>query len=85
LLAWTLVGCLVLTGAPVVLAFLEMERNAVLSWLTDTNAGRVEKGTFLLRVISFGILPLLSVLASHFPSIGQYVFSWVQPVVKSFH
>ena len=85
LLAWTLVGCLVLTGAPVVLAFLEMERNAVLSWLTDTKAGRVEKGAFLLRVISFGILPLLSVLASHFPSIGQYVFSWVQPVVKSFH
>ena len=86
LLAWTLIGCLAATGIPVIWAFLEMERDTILSLLNNTKAGEVVgKGSFLLRVTSFGILPLLSVLASHFPSIGQYIFSWVQPVIKSVH
>jgi hypothetical protein len=85
LLSWTLVGCLVVSGIPVVSVFLAMERDPTLSRISNTKAGQVDKTNFLLRVTSFGILPLLTVLASHFPSIGQYVFSWVQPVVKSIH
>jgi hypothetical protein len=85
LLAWTLIGCLATTGTPMIWAFLEMERDTILSFMNNTKAGEVGKSSFLLRVTSFGILPLLSVLASHFPSIGQYLFSWVQPVIKSVH
>lgn len=85
LLAWTLVGCLVVTGFPIVLAFLEMGRDATLSWISKTKAGEVETRPFLLRVTAFGILPLVSVVAAHFPSIGQYVFSWLQPVIKAIH
>jgi len=85
LLAWTLVGCLLATGVPIVLAFLEMGRDATLSWITDTKAGEVDKGPFLLRITTFGVLPLLSVVATHFPSVGQYVLSWLQPVVKALH
>jgi len=84
LVAWGLIVGLGILATPVILAFLQMDRDATLSRITDTKAGEVEWG-FATRVASFGALPLLSVLGSHFPSVGQYLYAWVQPVLRLTH
>jgi hypothetical protein len=38
-----------------------------------------------VRLVSYGALPLLTVLASQFPAIGRFLFSWVQPAIEALH
>lgn len=83
-IAWFLSLLLIGLSIPVVLVFLEMSRNAILSRLTKTTPGQADWG-FATRTASFAALPLLSMLASHFPFVGRYVFSWLQPALKSLH
>ena len=83
-IAWTLGIALIVITVPVLLVFMAMEKDSVLSRITNTTAGKVDWG-FYVRAAAFGVLPLLSVLASHFPAVGQYVFSWVQPLLHSLH
>ncbi|HWZ81140.1 MAG TPA: hypothetical protein VNW47_00865 [Terriglobales bacterium] len=40
---------------------------------------------FRRRLVSYGALPLLTVLASQFPGIGRFLFPWVQPAIESLH
>lgn len=84
LIAWALGAGFVLIGVPVIWVFLAMAKDAILSRLTETKAGEVD-WSFYLRTASFAILPLMSLLASHFPSVEQYIFSWVQPLLDSLH
>jgi hypothetical protein len=83
-IAWFLSLLLIGLSLPVVLVFLEMSRNAILSRLTSTTPGKADWG-FATRTASFAALPLFSMLGSHFPFIGRYVFSWLQPALKSLH
>jgi hypothetical protein len=83
-IAWFLSLLLIGLSIPVVLVFLQMSRNAILSKLSSTTPGKSDWG-FATRTISFTALPLLSMLASPFPFIGRYVFSWLQPALKSLH
>jgi len=71
-------------GGPVVWAFMEMGRDATLSRITNTKAGSLDM-EFYLRTASFVALPLLALVASHFPSAGQYISSWIQPALKALH
>jgi hypothetical protein len=49
-----------------------MERESVLSRLRDTTPGRIDLNwAFLQRVAVYGVLPLLAVIASLFPEIGN--------------
>jgi hypothetical protein len=60
----------VLLAAGVVWAFVQMDRDPALSRLSN----RVSAGLgwdFVRRVATFGALPLLTVLAAHFPSVGN--------------
>ena len=82
--AWFLSLLIIGMSIPVVLVFLQMSRNTILSKLSATTPGKSDWG-FATRTISFTALPLLSMLASHFPFIGRYVFSWLQPALKSLH
>jgi hypothetical protein len=62
--------------------FAQIHRDSTLSAITDTNPG--ELGTdFWLRMASFVALPLFSLLASQFPSINRFVYSWLQPAVEA--
>jgi hypothetical protein len=36
-----------------------------------------------LNLLSYGALPVLTVLAAQFPTIGSFLFSWVQPVLQT--
>jgi hypothetical protein len=83
-IAWFLGLSLLGLGGPVVWAFMEMGRDATLSRITNTKAGSLD-WEFYLRTASFVALPLLTLLASQFPSVGQYISSWIQPALKALH
>jgi hypothetical protein len=84
LIRWYVTILFVLISAVLVYAFQEMSRNEILSRITDTKAGSLDGG-FYTRVVSVGALPVLAVVASHFPSVGRFLFSWVQPAISALH
>jgi hypothetical protein len=79
---WTMTAVFVVLSAGIVYAFAGMDKDAILSRVSQTEAGKLDR-EFFVRVLSFGALPLLTVLASQFPSIGRFLFSWVQPGLEA--
>ncbi len=67
-------------GTAMVLA--QMDRDAILSRLTDTNPNQISRN-FFLHVARFGALPLITVLSTEFPSIRNFLFSWIQPALQA--
>jgi hypothetical protein len=62
-------------------AFVQMNRDTIISYLSNTTPGSLDSN--LLHVASFGALPLVTVLASQFPSVGGFLFSWVKPALET--
>jgi hypothetical protein len=73
---------LIALGTGVAMIFAEMDKDAILSRLTDTKANQIGK-TFFVRLARFGALPLLTVVASQFPVVNQALFSWIQPALEA--
>lgn len=72
---------LILVTACFAFVYSQMHRDPVLSRMTDTKTG--ELGTdFWLRMLSFAGLPVVSLIAMQFPSVGNFLFSWVSPLMK---
>jgi len=72
----------VIVGGLTVLVYSQMSRDASLSHITNTNPG--ELGTdFWVRLLGFGIGPLIGLLTTLFPSITDFAFSWLQPSVEA--
>ncbi len=69
-------------GSGVVFVFAQMDKDAILSRITDTKQNEIGK-TFFFRLAQYGALPLLTVLAAQFPAIGRFLFSWVQPALEA--
>ena len=69
-------------GTLVVIAFLQMSRDPVLRRMGSP--GKLS-GAVIWRAISFGGVPLITILASQFPSVGRFLFSWVQPALEAVH
>jgi hypothetical protein len=61
-----------------------MERDMILSRIAGSNEGELNPG-FYLKFLSYGALPALTLLASEFPSISNFLYSWVEPTVKALH
>jgi hypothetical protein len=60
-----------------------MERDTVLSRLRHTTPGRIDLNwEFAKRIAVYGLLPLLAVIASLFPEIGEPLFGWLEPLRK---
>lgn len=81
-LGWIMAGLLVVLGGGIVAVLAGAERNPILSRLNGTTPGEIGK-SFYLNLLSYGALPILMVLAAGFPSIGQFLFSWVQPALQA--
>jgi hypothetical protein len=64
------------------LVFAQVHRDMTLSNLTDTTPGELG-ADFWLRMISFTALPLFTLLASQFPSINRFFYSWIQPALQA--
>ena len=68
--------------AIIAFAFAQMHRDPTLSRITNTTPGELGID-FWIRIISFTAVPLLSLLASQFPSISGSLFSWLQPALQA--
>jgi hypothetical protein len=66
----------------IVMVFAQMDRDAIMSRLTDTKAQELGK-SFFVRLVQYGALPLATLLASQFPAVNRFLFSWVQPALEA--
>jgi hypothetical protein len=73
---------LIAIGTGVAFVFAEMDRDAILSRLSNTKANELGP-TFFLRVARFGALPLLTVLSAQFPVINHTLFFWIKPAFEA--
>ena len=62
--------------------YADMHRDSTLSHVTNTNPG--ELGTeFWFKLIGFGLGPILGLLTTVLPGLGDFLFSWLQPGLAS--
>lgn len=65
-------------------SFAQMDRDAALSAMGGTDAGKVSfNRTFWINVFSYGVIPVLGVLVTQFPQIGQLFVGWAEPVLRA--
>ncbi len=70
ILVFFLIGFIVLLAALAVGSFLQMDRDEILSRVARTQAGKVSWDfSFILRVVLYGLLPILSVVATRIPEV----------------
>lgn len=62
----------------------QMERDPILSRLSGTHEGELGKD-FYLRAITFGALPVLSVLSAYFPDAIGSLAGWIEPAISKMH
>ena len=75
-------GVFAVGGGLSVLVYSQMSRDATLSHITNTRPGELG-GEFWTRLVGFGAGPLIGLLTTLFPSITDFVFSWLQPNVQA--
>ncbi len=63
----------------------QMDRDAILSRMSNSTPGQVRYMAFLKHMLAVGGLPIVTVLATLFPAIGSYLFSWAGPILESLH
>jgi hypothetical protein len=81
-LIWSFTLIFIVTGFMVVSVLAQLHRDPILSRVTGTSGNSLDMH-FYLRLVAFGALPLLTLLATHFPSIGQYLVSFLQPSLEA--
>jgi hypothetical protein len=61
-----------------------LSRNPVLAQLAQSDAapGAWDR-TFVRNVLTYSLLPLLTLVASQVPILGSTLFAWVEPLLKS--
>ena len=63
----------------------EMERDAVISWISGTEERKVSwDRAFVARFASYAGLPILALLAGQFPQIRDALFQWIEPLTQLF-
>jgi hypothetical protein len=62
----------------VIWVYAEMHRDTTLSYMTNTQPGQLGS-KFWLQLVTFGAGPLLGLLTTLFPSITEFVSSWLLP------
>jgi hypothetical protein len=73
---------LVVMVAAVGYVYAEMHRETILSRLTSTPPGELG-ADFWIKLASAAAIPIFSLLASQFPSINQFLFSWLEPALQA--
>lgn len=77
-IAWAVTGLFLAFSVGIVLVLAQMHRNPLLSRITDKAAHELG-AAFYLRVAGFGVVPLITWLATQYPSIGGLLYSVVKP------
>jgi len=66
----------------VFLVFSQMHRDAILSRTTSTEPGKLDIG-FYRKLISVLGVPIIGLIASQFPEISNFLFSWLEPSLQT--
>ena len=66
----------------VVIVFSQMHRDSILSRTTSTEPGKLDIG-FYEKLISVLGVPAIGLLASAFPEISNFLFSWLEPSLQT--
>jgi hypothetical protein len=78
---WMLIG---VATAVAVYFFVRLEKSAVLSYLWQSEPGKVSWGDQLFRrILIYGAIPVITLFMTFFPEVGAFLFSWLEPVQKS--
>jgi len=77
-LIWSVTAIFAVVGFICVLVMMQAHRDPILSRITGTEANKLEF-SFYVRIVSLGTIPLLTLLSTHFPSIGRTLISFLQP------
>lgn len=81
---WILVAMFIIMTTGIVFVFAQADRDAILSRITGTEEGKLDRH-FFTHLISYGALPALVLAATHFPTVGRFFFSWVKPALEAIH
>lgn len=81
-IVWSLIGLFVVLSAGIIYVFAEMDKDAILSRISGTDRGKLDK-EFFWRLVSFGALPLLTIIATQIPAVSDFLLSWLQPSLES--
>jgi hypothetical protein len=75
-----------LSIAAVAVVLVSIDRDRLLSYIGKTPAGEVTLNhEFITTLTLYVIVPLLTLLATQFPGIGEFIFSVFTPAMKSVH
>jgi hypothetical protein len=84
-ISFCLIGLVMWTIVSIVVTFIRLNRNEVLSNLSDTTPNHFTPDRALVRqLFVFGLIPLLSLLAFQFPEFGNVFFFWVNGMQNAF-
>ncbi len=81
---WILVSMFAVMTIGIVIVFAQADRDAILSRITGTEEGKLDRH-FFTHLISYGAMPALVLAATHFPTVGRFFFSWVKPALEAIH
>jgi len=81
-LIWSVTAIFIVIGFIIVSVLMQMHRDPILSRITGTKANELGLA-FYVRIAVLGAAPLLTLLATHFPSIGRYFVSFLQPGLEA--
>jgi hypothetical protein len=71
------------TVGTLIVVLVQMNRDEVLSRIDRTEPGRVTWNfSFVMNLLTFGALPLLTLLSSEFPELRKILFAWADPILK---
>ncbi len=66
------------------LVLVQMNRNEALSRLGNTTPGRVSWNVgFALKVVTVGVIPVLTLLSAEFPALRENLLRWADPLLKT--
>ncbi len=71
-----------LLGIIILYVYAQMHRDTTISHITNTSPGELGS-EFWMKVFGYGVAPLLGLLTTIFPSIADFVYSWLQPGIQA--
>ncbi len=82
-LLWSVIGVVAVWTVTV---FMQMDRNTVLSRIGGTTPGELNpiKSGLLLRIAAFVLPPVITLIVTQFPRLGQPLSSWLNPLFRVF-
>ena len=85
-IAWLSWAILLTVVGVMILVFVQINRDRVISMLSGTTPGELNwNGAFTWQLITFGVIPILTLLGAQFPYTLQRIFSWLGSAVSGQH